>query len=321
MTAALTNKQTDFRALSVCLAFLCTAAAYALPFWLFPTAYRLNGPMSPEIVNLYAFVSWMGIAHFVYAYHGQAMALKNMPAKIVLFLSLLALGAVALICLRAFMGWMLFSVAMWIYFIPHFVKAELHFGNVLEAGAEQNHGWSVYWFPTLTFAFVAFALFMPMNIVSNHWLVLLLAIGITVLGIIGGALRALNHKSTSGYMVLAFFLLAEGLVWATYRKYMSFQFQQGVFVFHVALASFYHYFRSYDFALRTKFNEQPQQKTRYLCGIALTNATVVATGAFCLQTALVPWLFDVYFFTFWVGLHQLSSDLFSVLRNRPSPRF
>jgi hypothetical protein len=316
MQAAATTRSIDYRALSIALALVCAAIGYAFPLWLFPGNHVLNGTMSPEILNMYAIVCWMGLAHFVYAYHGQAMALRKNPARIAPYGLSMVLAAAVLIALRHALGWMLFSIAMWVYFMPHFIKAELHFGKVLEGAQPNQRRWSVYGFPTVAFTFLSAALFCPIEIAQNHWLMLSIAAGLILLAVRAGAIQALCDKSTSGYMLLGFFLLGEGLVWAMYRQYMVFQFQEGIFVFHVALASFYHYFRSYDFAARTKFKENTGGLNRYLIGIFLVNAALLTVGAWSLRAGAAPWLFDLSFFTFWVGLHQFSSDLFGILSRR-----
>src|SRR5579883_3684964 len=152
--------QRDFCAPSLALAFLSTGIAYALPLRLFPNTHQLNGYMSPEILNLYCLVSWFGLSHFIYAYYGQGKAFKREPSKILPFAFGGLAGLMGLLSLRFFLGWQLFSFVMWVYFIPHFVRAEMHFASVLEK-QPMPRGWGLYWFPTLAFAFLTWALFCP----------------------------------------------------------------------------------------------------------------------------------------------------------------
>lgn len=76
--------QKDYSAPWLGLTFLLTAIGYSLPFLLYPLAHHLNGSMSAEILNMYFLVGWMGLAHFGYAYFGQARAIAREPQQIFL---------------------------------------------------------------------------------------------------------------------------------------------------------------------------------------------------------------------------------------------
>jgi hypothetical protein len=76
----------------------------------------------------------------------------------------------------------------------------------------------------------------------------------------GGILRQLAAPGYSTCSLLGFFFVGEGLVWGTYSKFMTSQFRRRLYVFHIAVAGFYHYFRSYAFALRLL----PPAQIRYL---------------------------------------------------------
>lgn len=311
----------DFTTPSLALMLLLTGFAYSLPVLLFPSNHSLNGSMSSEVLNLYFLVGWMGLAHFIYAYYGQALALKRNPANLAPYLIGVVLGAIVLATMRYFMGFMLFSFLMWIYFLPHFVKAEIHFTTVLEKKTVKESA-GVYLFPAIAFSFFTFALFGPVEFVSNPWNLILMAVGCLVLGLFLGLKKQLSDRGVSRYALLAIFLIAEALVWATYRKYMVFQFQEGIYVFHIAMASFYHYMRSYDFARRMGISRGEPVTWKYSASIVCVNLVVVLLGYIVLRTsALAPfdYLFDVSYFTFWVGLHQWASDVFNHLKKRPQP--
>jgi hypothetical protein len=275
--------------------------------------------MSPEILNLYMMVSWMGLAHFFYAYKGQGMSLAKNKPLIAPFAIALSLAAPALFGLRSWLGFQLFSFIMWVYFIPHFVKAELHFGNVLDQHAPAR-GWAIYWFPALCFAYLTFVLFCPLEWVLNPWFAILIGIGVVAVSVPFGVWKQLQDRRISNYILLAVFIVAEGMVWATYRKYMEFHFQQGIYVFHIALASFYHYFRSYDFAGRMM--RDTKRGANFLYGVVAVNLAVIAIAFSVVHLAVLAPLaliFDVAYFTFWVGLHQFSSDAFGYLRTYWKP--
>lgn len=57
------------------MTFIFAGIGYSLPLQLFAENYPLNGPVSPEVLNLNFLVAWMGLAHFVFAYYGQAKTL------------------------------------------------------------------------------------------------------------------------------------------------------------------------------------------------------------------------------------------------------
>ncbi len=318
MTSQTAPVETDYAAPSLAMMLIFTGLGYALPFALYPVSHAFNGPMGSEILNMYFLVGWMGLAHFIYAYYGQAKALSKTKKNIAPFVGLVVLGAAVLIALRHFLGYMLFSFVMWVYFLPHFVKAEVHFTNVLHK--QQAHATNgVYLFPAIAFTFFTFAIFGPDAFVLNRWNLIGAAIVTVAIGLAMGLRQQLKNPALSKYALLAMFLIAEGLVWGTYRQYMVPQFQQGVYVFHIAMASFYHYFRSYDFAARMGISKGQPVNKMFLPGIVFVNLAVIAIG-FALTSYFISgptrFVFDVSFFTFWVGLHQYASDVFNWLKKR-----
>jgi hypothetical protein len=298
---------------ALALTFLFAGAGYACPFLLFPQNHPLNGPTSPEVLNLYFLVAWMGLAHFIFAYSGQTKTLLrskiNLPGK---FVAGLILGGGLLILLRQWIGLQIFSLLVWIYFIPHFVKAELHFSRTFEP--RKPDGWILYWFPTLGFAFFSFAVFAPAAGTQNSWLLIGASLACVAAGLVGGVHRQLRQPALATYALLAFFFIGEGLVWGTYSKYMSPQFRQGVYIFHIAVASFYHYFRSYAFAMKKIV---PANLLNYWGKIIAINLAVILSGWLVLQHEnwqAFQFIFGIQYFTFWVGLHLVSSDIFSWMK-------
>jgi hypothetical protein len=299
---------------SLALTFVLVGIGYALPVALFPQDYPLNGPTSPEILNLNLIVAWMGLAHFVYAYSGQAQVLRNgKGAGAATFVASLAIGAAALLGARFAIGVQLFSFLVWVYFIPHFIKAELHFSR---SGTSEpiTHPWVAYWFPALGFGFLTFALFGPKILALKTQILILTAAACLIAGYVAGIYKQLKQPSTAPYALLGFLFIGEGLVWGTYSKYMTPQFREGVYVFHIAAASFYHYFRSYAFALRKQ-----SSAVTYVNVVVLINILFVVLGTWALrhdQSRPLGFVFSLPWFTFWVGLHLLSSDVFTLLRKR-----
>lgn len=346
-TTTIAQRNIDYTGASLAGMLVLVGIAYSLPFALYPSSHQANGPTSPEILNLHFVVAWMGLAHFIYAYRGQAISLLKTKQKIFPFLSLLAVGAAVLVALRHWLGYMYFSFAMWIYFLPHFVKAELFFSQRLNSDStqEKSSDARVYLFPAIAFTFFTFALFAPIEIISNRWNVVALALITLGSGLALRLKEQLKDPRLSKYALLAIFLIAEGMVWATYRKYMVFQFQQGVYVFHIAMASFYHYLRSYDFANLTKRQntdavkqslpnakeqssevQKPGETTAQTTksaslwtGIVAVNLAVIGLGYLLSNKwpeAPSKYIFDVSYFTFWVGQHQYASDVFNWLKKQ-----
>jgi hypothetical protein len=301
---------------ALALTFLIAGAGYACPFLLFPQNHPLNGPTSPEVLNLYFLVAWTGLAHFIFAYSGQTRTLLrpkiNLPGKFVIGL---ILGGGFLIFLRQWIGLQIFSLLVWIYFIPHFVKAELHFSRTFEP--RKSDGWVLYWFPTLGFAFFSFAVFAPTAWTQNSWLLIGSALACVAAGLAGGVHRQLRQPALATYALLAFFFIGEGLVWGTYSKYMSPQFRQGLYTFHIAVASFYHYFRSYAFAMK---KIATTALLDYWLKIVVINLAVIVCGWLVVRHEnwqSLQFVFGIQYFTFWVGLHLLSSDIFSWMKKNP----
>ena len=299
---------------SLAFTFLIVGLGYALPFQLFSTDAPLNGPVSPEVLNLNSLVAWMGLAHFVFAYSGQAKTLRRSgPGASLLFAASLSIGALALVFFRQWIGSAIFDAVIWVYFIPHFVKAELHFIRNYQPELCPS-AWVLYWFPTVGFAFFTLSIYAPVSLSFNTGL-LIAAAALCVVGALAGrVMDQLSQPAFAPCALLGFFFIGEALVWGTYSKFMTPQFRHGLYVFHIAVASFYHYFRSYGFAFRRQWREKFSSQ---LVSVAGVNLALILCGSWVAWHPAwrdAQYVFGLKYFTFWVGLHLLSSDVFSALR-------
>lgn len=314
----MTSERIDLSSPSLAWALLFTGLGYALPFALFPAAYPPWATFGTGILNLYCLVAWMGLSHFVYAFRGQFLTAKKPDFPKYRFLVWLLVGAIGLILLRSLLGWMLFSFVMWIYFIPHFIHALNHFNKTLNPSTLKA-GASLYWFPTLSFAIFTFALFGLHHVALGWqpWLLVTLVLGGVLLGWVGGVFNQLRQQNFSSIILLAFVLLTEALIWGTYSQFMHPQFRQGIYIVHVAMASFYHYFRSYAFA-QQKSAGSPWLSFLSIAGI---NLCLIGVGSMVLHQKPLQALlifFGIPWFTFWVGFHQYASNLFNLITIKPS---
>lgn len=306
---------------SLALTFLLLGLAYANPVVLLPDDARGYGTMGGELLNLYAVVAWMGLAHFVYAFGSQYLTLarEGRWKRFVQSLAGTLFIAAVLLTVRSGMSADWFNFLVWVYFIPHFVRAELHFAERAGRSAVPWAGWSVYWFPSLAFAYLTAVLFMPVQVESlTVWRCMLVggAMLVVAAGIAGGVLRQLRIAALSPYALLAFFLVGEGLVWGAYRPYMTPGFQMGVYVFHIAGASFMHYLRGYVFA-REKAAMQGRSAAGYIAAVLVVNGLVAAMCwalAHFAAGTVAAGAVDVRVFTFWVALHLGATDWTQVLR-------
>jgi len=88
----------------------------------------------------------------------------------------------------------------------------------------------------------------------------------------------------------------------------------GVYVFHIAAGSYFHYLGSYFAAnARTGF------KDVYLRPLSILglNVAIVALGYAVARNTTLNWLIPVLgvqWFSLWVGLHLVSSDLFPFVK-------
>jgi hypothetical protein len=297
--------------LSLALTFLLMGIGYAFPLPLVAhaPARMWAGQMAPEVLNLYALTAWMGQAHFFYAFRGQAKALAKQPERGILFYALVALTLLELIGLRLLIGVGLFSALVWIYFIGHFAKSERVFQS--SQFQEQKTIHLACYQPVIAFAWLTLVLFNIGHLDTRPWLLIVITLVLAAFVLVFGGWKALS-SGNARFTVLALFLLGECLVWGTYGRYMSPAFRVGVYVFHIAGASYFHYLGSYFFgSARTS---DPLLRPG---AIVAVNLAVILAGWASGFIAWLHWLtplLGLEWFTLWVALHLVGSDLFPRLR-------
>lgn len=299
---------------SFALAFVLVGVGFALPVYLFPEGTAAPLQRAPEILNLFCLVSWLGMSHFYFAYQGHGMALWRRSGALGKYIGLVTLSALGLAGLWMLLGAKLFSALAWSYFIAHLIKAEMYFSR--------QSGWLFFLQPLLAFSFFSFALLAPDEIVNP----LNLFAGAAVCGlpflfpfyrlhlksVLQKGLDAPTRDSSvlwGSSLLISAFLVGEGLLWGRYRPWMTPEFRDGVYTVHVALASFYHYFKSYA--------HMQVRKQGGLLRILIVNAVVMVIGVLTLflwRDSPLKYVFGFQYFTFWVWLHQWMSDVFNGLK-------
>jgi hypothetical protein len=296
-------------ALSIALTFLLMGIGYAFPLPLvsYAPAKMWAGQMAPEVLNLYALTAWMGQAHFFYAFRGQAKALAKHPERGILFYALVALTLLELIGLRFLIGVGLFSALVWIYFIGHFAKSE----RIFQSSQSQQTVHLAYYQPVIAFAWLTLVLFNVEHFDARPWLLIAITLALAAIVLFFGGWKALS-SGNERFTVLALFLLGECLVWGTYGRYMSPAFRVGVYVFHIAGASYFHYLGSYFFG-RARTSDPLLRPV----AIVAVNLAVILVGWASGFISWLRWLtplLGLEWFTLWVALHLVGSDLFPRLR-------
>jgi len=155
------------------------------------------------------------------------------------------------------------------------------------------------------------------SIQEHHWL---LFGGCTLLGVLillTGGWRRLAEGS-SFLPALALFFDGEAFVWGTYGPYMHPMFRIGVYVFHVAGASFFHYLGSYA------YGHARSKRDRWLRPVQVA-ALNLAIIAICCAAVWLPRLhaltpvLGLEWFTLWVAAHLAASDLLPVWKKLARP--
>ncbi len=304
------------------LVFLIIGLAFALPVYLVPEGYNafFGGLLSPEASNVYAVTAWAGWAHFLFAFRGQTASLSKskqdgrLPRYAAYLFAVIA--SIALLYFaRSLAGLSVFGAVVWLYFIDHFLKAERTFQDKYSDGAASSAlMWIKNWQLLISFAWLSIVLLDVGQVNSMPWVLwgVSLALGALLLAIGGGKSLA---KGSFGEPLLALFFVAEALVWGTYSRYGGPSFLTGVYVFHVAAGSFFHYLGSYFYAqARIKIKD-----------FVLASPTVVAVniltavlGFLTIHIAGFAWMTPVFgleWFTLWVGVHLVMSDIFPHIKN------
>jgi hypothetical protein len=298
--------------LALSLTFLFLGIGYALPVRLAPAAPAglWQGAIAPEVLNLYALTAFAGWGHFVYAWRGQLQGTARLPGRWrVGYWMAVAASIALLLAFRSLLGVALFSALVWIWFIAHFVKAELFFAGPRDQPDTQPQR-SVSWQPVVAFAWLSLVLFDVADIQNHRWVLFMgcLALGLTIL-FTGGWQRL--TQASSFLPALALFFDGEAFVWGTYGPYMHPAFRIGVYVFHVAGASFFHYLGSYA------FGNAHSGKDRWLrpAWIVLVNVAIIAiccVAAWRPEVHVLSPILGLQWFTLWVAAHLAASDLLPI---------
>ncbi|MFM9873589.1 MAG: hypothetical protein ACKVQS_09025 [Fimbriimonadaceae bacterium] len=300
------------------LTLLFIAISFALPVELVPQAFldTTFKNYSPDVLNVYACVAWAGLAHFLYAYWGQARAVGQSHESPVRFL---VAEMIFLICLgllfgtRQFFGLPQFGAIVWLYFIDHFIKAEQTFEGVKISEPYPWKRWLGLYQNLLSFGWLTIVLNNAWSILSYPWVNWIVSVLIGVIVLALGGLEKLRHGDPRGTL-LSLFFIAEALIWGTVGVKAGEVFLNGVYVFHVAAGSYFHYLGSYFFAQSKMENGSLMIKTT---SIVFVNVIIFAIGYCVAQfeqlSVLVP-VFGIEWFTFWVGMHLVMSDLFPAIK-------
>lgn len=293
---------------ALAVTFLLLGLGYAFPVPLWPVAEGSLAVKSPATLNLYALTAWMGLAHFFFAVTAQSRSFRRKYGlrTVAGFGVLLLLLWVVCYSTRNALGAVWFDGLVWVYFISHFVKAE-HFFDRIQLGPRPG-AWMDDVLPVAAFALLSVALIgRDLFLDRELWL---LGLSLTLAGVatLPNGWRRLFDPRRSTSFVLAMFLIGEALVWGNYARFMSPTFADGVYGFHVAAASFYHYARAYAVPLQRQAVEQwPRFRD-----ILLINLVFVAFGwmtGMDDQAKAVHPIWDPRWFTVWVLWHLLTSDL------------
>jgi hypothetical protein len=298
------RKATSRPYLALGLTFLLLGIGFAFPFRLAPAPPKhiWEGSISSEALNLYALTVFTGWSHFVYAWRGQWQANRklNTTSRIGYWISIATVLGL-LVVLRAQLGVALFSLMAWIYNIAHFVKAEVFFSDIRSSR-------TAYYSPVAAFTWFTLCLFQvgPLGNERNVFVGSLLIAGIVLLA---GGWRLLGSSEIL-LPLLTLFLLGETLVWASYSPYMSQAFRVGIYIFHIAAASFYHYLTAYFYA-ESRDAQHVDRMLRPL-EILLLNAGIFVLALVVAWLPQLKWLrplLGLEWFTLWVALHLAASDL------------
>lgn len=305
------------------LTFLLIGLSFAIPLHLVPTpsAKATSDLLSPETANVYACVAWAGWAHFLYSFRGQGIALlrSDLNGRAMLFSGVIVVTVIVLTSLRWLFGPAIFSAAIWVYFIDHFVKAERFFVGRPLANESIFVRWWLNYQPLVAFGWLTVILLDVGGIDSHRWLV-------WIVSLVLAAIVLLNHgwkKLVSGDSrspLLSLFFIAEALVWGAFSSYGGAMFLTGVYIFHIAAGSYFHYLGCYFAAqARAKGGDRWLEPVVILAinvGIGLIGFLVMRFQAL---TFLNP-IFGIEWFTLWVGVHLVGSDLFPIIKPRINPR-
>ena len=283
----------------------------------------MTGQLSPEVANVYACAAWAGWAHFFFAFRGQGNALVRIRdearnGRLIAYVACIMLIIVALLGLRWASGPSIFGGVVWIYFIDHFLKAEQAFEGKGHASKSTLVRWLTSYQPLLTLGWLSAVLLNIADVTSHHWILWGVSLFLGAVVLVFGGWRNLTTGDARGPL-LSLFFVGEALVWGAFRQYGGQMFFTGVYVFHVAAGSYFHYFGSYFVAsARTRTKD----KLLTFQSILAINVVIIALGYLVVHQEWLPWLspiLGVQWFTLWVAVHLVTSDLFPSIKSWRRP--
>jgi hypothetical protein len=144
------------------------------------------------------------------------------------------------------------------------------------------------------------------------WVLVGVSLGLAAVVLAFGGWKKLLAGIT-GEPLLSLFFIGEALVWGTYSRYGGPMFLTGVYVFHIAAGSYFHYLGSYFAA-----NSSLGRFDRFLQPITILsiNVAIIALGCAVAHFHSLKWLvpmLGIQWFALWVGLHLVSSDIFPLI--------
>lgn len=302
------------------LTFLLVGLTFALPVTLVPASERFGVTqyLSAETGNVYACAAWAGWAHFLYAFRGQRNALASnhdglRTGRTLAYVFLVALSVAVLVAVRWAAGPALFGAVVWVYFIDHFIKAEQSFEGKRPAHSSILVRWASSYKPLLTFAWLSAVLLDIGGVDSHPWTLWTVSLSLGGLVLLLGGWRDLTSGDARGAL-LSLFFVAEALVWGAFSSYGGPMFLTGVYVFHIAAGSYFHYLGSYFFA-----SARAKGRDRFVTPLAIVmvNAAIIALGYGSANFEGLAWLepvLGIQWFTLWVALHLVTSDIFPMIK-------
>jgi hypothetical protein len=303
--------------LALALTFLLLGIGYALPFPLtpFPPSGLWQGSLASEVLNLYALTVFAGWGHFFYAWRGQFHGTARLPPRWRITYWIAVAASIALLILsRSLLGVALFSALVWIWFISHFVKAERVFARRAASDTQLQVTSSVSWQPVAAFAWLSLVLFNVGSVQNRHWILFLGSLTLGLLTLITGGWRSLAQGS-SFLPALALFFIGEAFVWGTYGPYMHPAFRIGIYVFHVAGASFFHYLGSYAYG-ESHSHGDPLLRPLSVLGVNLAIIWICWAAVRLPQLNWLSPIVGLEWFTLWVAAHLAASDLLPFWKRR-----
>ncbi|MCB0826212.1 MAG: hypothetical protein KDC26_08475 [Armatimonadetes bacterium] len=298
------------------LTCLIIGLTFALPFQLVPEGAMTN--LSPEAMNVYACTAWAGWAHFVFAYRGQGGALTAVrdayrSQRLLIYLVILVGSFLVLAAMRYVIGTAIFGALVWVYFIDHFLKAEKFFASPKAVPEPILKRWLNSYQPILTFGWLTVVLLDMGEISQYRWIMWGVSVAIAVLILATGGWKDLLTGDKRGTL-LSLFFVAEAAVWGTLSYKNIPVFLAGVYIFHIAFGSYYHYLGSYFVG-----NARMKKRDIWLLPITilLINGGILALGYFVANYPSMAWLeivLGVKWFTLWVGMHLVASDVFPLVK-------